>query len=72
MKSTHEQGALKTMVIRNDWLLPMNFIGLNPCEHASSLDDRFHETAQLRFGLRSRKIRLFRRPHVIRTLEALD
>ena len=36
------------------------------------LDGRFHETAQLLALNSDRKMRLFRRPHMIRTLEALD
>ncbi len=36
------------------------------------LDDRFHETAQLQALDLHRKIRIFRKPHMIRTLEALD
>jgi hypothetical protein len=36
------------------------------------LDDRFPETAQLRLWTSDRKLLLFRRPHMIRTLETLD
>jgi hypothetical protein len=39
---------------------------------SKKLDDRFHETAQLPGWTSDRKMWLFRRPHMIQTLEALD